>query len=225
MTQSIKKRRSATHLSPIFRGLSKWREKNKNKSHAYCRGGCEQSLILSSNHSWFCSGKGLTSGKLLNKIFRWAFRACPKCTIISFKTISPLPAAIRCTSMCSRARCSARNFARISGTCVFISSQKVMPLSYSSPSHFFLKSSSNPDCRIELRAISDISVMERSKLALATAYSSRRASSDIWKRSGSSVDKVTFRPLLNSFGKGFSLIFLNKKLFDRGLRESPIWSK
>jgi hypothetical protein len=40
-----------------------------------------------------------------------------------------------------------------------------------------------------------MSVMLRSKVALATEYSSRSASSDMWNRRGSSVEIVTFRPL------------------------------
>jgi hypothetical protein len=66
----------------------------------------------------------------------------------------------------------------INGTCTMFSSQKVRPLRYWGPSHFSLKASPKSHCRTELSAISIISVMDKSKVARATEYSSSKASSD-----------------------------------------------
>eukprot|EP00562_Extubocellulus_spinifer_P030463 CAMPEP_0178708532 /NCGR_PEP_ID=MMETSP0699-20121125/16689_1 /TAXON_ID=265572 /ORGANISM="Extubocellulus spinifer, Strain CCMP396" /LENGTH=50 /DNA_ID=CAMNT_0020356803 /DNA_START=429 /DNA_END=581 /DNA_ORIENTATION=+ len=44
--------------------------------------------------------------------------------------------------------------------------------------------------------------MDKSKVALATEYSSSSASSLMWNKRGSSVDMVTLSPRLNSLGNG-----------------------
>ena len=69
------------------------------------------------------------------------------------------------------------------------------------------------------------SVMERSNVALATEYSSSKASSDMWKSKGSSVDNVTFNPRRKNFWNGFSAILRKRKLFDSGLMDKPIYQE
>ena len=50
---------------------------------------------------------------------------------------------------------------------------------------------------------------------------SNNASSDMWNSNGSSVESVTLSPRLNSFGNGFWCILRKRKLFERGLIDSP----
>ena len=90
-------------------------------SHLHCRTAhsfTRSQISKYPSHNWPCSGNAGTSWRFSNKTWRCASRANPNCTFISCKTALPFPSAIKWHNICSIAKCSARNFARINGTWV-----------------------------------------------------------------------------------------------------------